>query len=55
MAKFKELFRKRREGPVLHAAPKAESERKGNPSDKPKSREVEFSKNEVLREEVKIY
>jgi hypothetical protein len=28
---------------------------KGNPPDKPKSREVEFSKKEVLREEVKIY
>ena len=27
----------------------------GNPPDKPKSREVEFSKKEVLREEVKIY
>jgi 4-hydroxy-3-methylbut-2-enyl diphosphate reductase len=27
----------------------------GNPPDKPKVREVEFSKKEVLREEVKIY
>lgn len=27
----------------------------GNPPDKPKDREVEFSKKEVLREEVKIY
>ena len=27
----------------------------GNPPVKPKSREVEFSKKEVLREEVKIY
>ena len=27
----------------------------GNPPDKPKTREVEFSKKEVLREEVKIY
>jgi hypothetical protein len=27
----------------------------GNPPDKPKAREVEFSKKEVLREEVKIY
>jgi hypothetical protein len=27
----------------------------GNPPDKPKSREVEFSKKEVLREEVEIY
>jgi hypothetical protein len=28
---------------------------KGNPPDKPKAPEVEFSKKEVLREEVKIY
>ncbi len=27
----------------------------GNPPEKPKDREVEFSKKEVLREEVKIY
>ncbi|MBK7656945.1 MAG: hypothetical protein IPJ18_19890 [Betaproteobacteria bacterium] len=27
----------------------------GNPPDKPKGREVEFSKKEVLREEVEIY
>jgi hypothetical protein len=27
----------------------------GNPPDKPKVREVEFSKKEFLREEVKIY
>jgi hypothetical protein len=27
----------------------------GNPPDKPKDREVEFSKKEVLREEVEIY
>jgi hypothetical protein len=27
----------------------------GNPPDKPKAREVEFSKKEVLREEVEIY
>lgn len=27
----------------------------GNPPDKPKVREVEFSKKEVLREEVEIY
>jgi hypothetical protein len=27
----------------------------GNPPDKPKAREVEFSNKEVLREEVKIY
>lgn len=29
--------------------------RNGNPPDKPKTREVEFSKKEVLREEVEIY
>lgn len=27
----------------------------GNPPNRPKAREVEFSKKEVLREEVKIY
>jgi hypothetical protein len=27
----------------------------GNPPDKPKDREVEFSEKEVLREEVEIY
>ena len=31
------------------------SEREGNPPERPKVREVEFSKKEVLREEVKIY
>ena len=29
--------------------------REGNPPDKPKDREVEFSNKEVLREEVEIY